>query len=523
MRTLIGGGAPWYEESERYSALLGRTLPGLDRPPGRRAGHAARRGGRAVVAAPARYRDRRRAGAAAGRRAPARAGAMTFTPDEVDPALRRPRRARRGRARAGRWWLGRPRRCGAARPDRRRGARRARRRPRSCARSCWPARTSGRSCRAGSRRRSARCRRRSAESRWPRCAGGGRGRRRGAAGAVGVAAGGRYRDREPVARDGYRLAVPRRRRRAGRGAGAAGAEPRPGRRRAPRQLHPRRRRASPPCAATPAGCSAAVRRDRPRGRAAARRAQPRPPAPARPPVDVGGTHAARHRRRRPGDHRVVHPRPAQRRRSCPCGRHDRRGTPAARATACSTASSATAPRVLGTPGPAGTTPEPRRRRPPDRPGRGRRRCGWWSTPPARPTAAVASLPRAPRLTPMEQVLPPGTRAILDWPVAFLFPCLTPEPLPLGTAGLPRGGSRRPRTTRRRDITYAPGFGGPFAAPRLLVTQRRMPTYLARRPTRDARPALPLGADRPLRTPEPVVTPRTVPGWHQHGARRLTEH
>ena len=36
---------------------------------------------------------------------------------------------------------------------------------------------------------------------------------------------------------------------------------------------------------------------------------------------------------------------------------------------------------------------------------------------------------------MTQVLPRGTRAILDWPVAFVFPCLTPEPLPPGTAGL----------------------------------------------------------------------------------------
>ena len=38
---------------------------------------------------------------------------------------------------------------------------------------------------------------------------------------------------------------------------------------------------------------------------------------------------------------------------------------------------------------------------------------------------------------MTQVLPRGTRAILDWPVAFVFPCLTPEPLPPGTASLPR--------------------------------------------------------------------------------------
>ena len=52
VRSLIGGGAPWYGEAERYYYLLARRLPGLDRPPGRGAGHAARRGGRAAGGAP---------------------------------------------------------------------------------------------------------------------------------------------------------------------------------------------------------------------------------------------------------------------------------------------------------------------------------------------------------------------------------------------------------------------------------------------------------------------------------------
>lgn len=99
------------------------------------------------------------------------------------------------------------------------------------------------------------------------------------------------------------------------------------------------------------------------------------------------------------------------------------------------------------------------------------------------TAAV-SLPRAPVLTPMTDVLPRGTRAILDWPVAFVFPCLTPEPLPPGTAALAQWRVAPPADDPSAAITYTPGLGGPFAGPRLLVTQRRMPTYLRGDPTRD---------------------------------------
>jgi hypothetical protein len=134
--------------------------------------------------------------------------------------------------------------------------------------------------------------------------------------------------------------------------------------------------------------------------------------------------------------------------------------------------------------------------------------------------AVASLPRAPRLTPMSQLLPPGSSAILDWPVAFLFPCLTPEPLPLGTAGLAEWRVGAPSDDNGAYITYTPELGGPFAAPRLLVTQQRMTTYLTGDPLRE--PALlyrwvPIA---PLAEPEPVVADRIVPGWHHEGRARV---
>jgi arabinosyltransferase A/arabinosyltransferase B/arabinosyltransferase C len=126
--------------------------------------------------------------------------------------------------------------------------------------------------------------------------------------------------------------------------------------------------------------------------------------------------------------------------------------------------------------------------------------------PAVPDAgtAVASLPRAPVLTPMAQVLPRGTRAVLDWPVAFVFPCLTPASLPPGTAALPQWRVGPPADDPAADITYTPALGGPFAASRLLVTQRRMPTYARGDPTRDGPQLYRWDPVAPLRTLAPSV-------------------
>jgi arabinosyltransferase A/arabinosyltransferase B/arabinosyltransferase C len=118
--------------------------------------------------------------------------------------------------------------------------------------------------------------------------------------------------------------------------------------------------------------------------------------------------------------------------------------------------------------------------------------------------AAASLPRAPVLTPMTEVLPRGTRAILDWPVAFVFPCLVPEPLPLGTAALAQWRVAPPADDPSAAITYTPGLGGPFAGPRLLVTQRRMPTYLRGDPTRDPVQLYRWEPATPLRTLTPTA-------------------
>jgi arabinosyltransferase A/arabinosyltransferase B/arabinosyltransferase C len=134
--------------------------------------------------------------------------------------------------------------------------------------------------------------------------------------------------------------------------------------------------------------------------------------------------------------------------------------------------------------------------------------------------AVVSLPRVPRLTPMTEVLPPGTTAVLDWPGAFLFPCVHPAPLPDGTASLPQWRIGPPSGDTAAGITYAAGFGGPFTASRLLVTEQRMPTYLAGSPLRDAVQVYRWTPVQPLATPEPVVVERTVSGWHRDGHARV---
>jgi arabinosyltransferase A/arabinosyltransferase B/arabinosyltransferase C len=135
-------------------------------------------------------------------------------------------------------------------------------------------------------------------------------------------------------------------------------------------------------------------------------------------------------------------------------------------------------------------------------------------------ATVASLPRVPRLTPMSTLLPPGSTAILDWPVAFAFGCLQPAPLVNGSAGLPEWRVAPPTADPSAGITYSPTFGGPFAAPRLLVSEQRLPVYLdgepAREPVRLYRWVAPDG----ITTPAPTVTHRDVWGWHSEGRTQV---
>lgn len=135
-------------------------------------------------------------------------------------------------------------------------------------------------------------------------------------------------------------------------------------------------------------------------------------------------------------------------------------------------------------------------------------------------AALVTLPRAPRLTRMTDLLPAGSTAVLDWPVAFLFPCLAPEPVRDGAAGLATWRVAPPAEDDSGAITYSPRFGGPFAAPRLLVTERSMATYLDGDPLRDAARVVRWDPAEPLVRSAPVVTSETVPGWARTGRARV---
>ncbi|MGH3910650.1 MAG: arabinosyltransferase domain-containing protein, partial [Pseudonocardiaceae bacterium] len=101
------------------------------------------------------------------------------------------------------------------------------------------------------------------------------------------------------------------------------------------------------------------------------------------------------------------------------------------------------------------------------------------------TAALTfSAPRSPRTTPMNEVVPPGTEAVVDWPVAFLYPCLTIAGTPEGTATLPRWRVGTPAADDSGGIVTAPHVGGPFATARALVRAEQLPVYLDGDPMRD---------------------------------------
>jgi hypothetical protein len=136
--------------------------------------------------------------------------------------------------------------------------------------------------------------------------------------------------------------------------------------------------------------------------------------------------------------------------------------------------------------------------------------------------ATVSMPRVPRLTPLVDVLPPGGTAILDWPVAFQFPCLHPAPLPLGTASRPLWRVAPPGVGEDAGITYRPSFGGPFAGPRLLVTEQRLATYLAGDPVREAAQLRRWVPAEPLRELVPTVVLRERAGWTSAGHARVPE-
>ena len=136
---------------------------------------------------------------------------------------------------------------------------------------------------------------------------------------------------------------------------------------------------------------------------------------------------------------------------------------------------------------------------------------------ATPDLPVAvSVPRVPRTVPFDDVVPPGSTALVDWPVAFAFGCLRPPPLTGGTAGVPPWRVTPPGLSDAGEIAVAPTTGGPFLTPRLLVEEVRLPVYLDGDPTRDAVGLARWVPKLPLETLSPQVGEETVAGWSRTG-------
>lgn len=127
-----------------------------------------------------------------------------------------------------------------------------------------------------------------------------------------------------------------------------------------------------------------------------------------------------------------------------------------------------------------------------------------------------SQPRSPRTQPMTQVLPPGTTAVVDWPVAFLYPCLRIAGTPDGLAELPSWRVGAPTYDASGEIVITPATGGSFVTARTLVQAQRLPVYLDTDPVRDVAT---LSRWQPLTafaTPALTRSSEVVGGWQRRG-------
>jgi hypothetical protein len=126
-----------------------------------------------------------------------------------------------------------------------------------------------------------------------------------------------------------------------------------------------------------------------------------------------------------------------------------------------------------------------------------------------------SVPRSPVLIPLAELLPRDTTVMLDWPIAFHYPCLRMPKLLDGTAELPRWRIATPAADDKSSvITYNPVTGGPFSTARMLVTEQRMPLYLVGDPVVDLGRLYRWVPVTGLTRPDLNRTSHTVHGWEQ---------
>jgi hypothetical protein len=123
-----------------------------------------------------------------------------------------------------------------------------------------------------------------------------------------------------------------------------------------------------------------------------------------------------------------------------------------------------------------------------------------------------SPPRAPVTTPLRDVVPADVPAIVDWPVAFVFPCQEHAVQALGLTDVPGWRIAAPLPNRAGDIITSAAVGGPYAPAALLVEEVEYPVYqdgaLFDRPVTLLRWV----PRQPLEAPARVVADQVVSGW-----------
>jgi hypothetical protein len=129
---------------------------------------------------------------------------------------------------------------------------------------------------------------------------------------------------------------------------------------------------------------------------------------------------------------------------------------------------------------------------------------------ARPLAFSA--PRAPVTSPFSEVVPADDPALVDWPVAFVFPCQAHAVQSLGLTDLPDWRIAAPLPNRAGDIITAAAVGGPYAPAALLVDEVEYPIYQEGAPLERPITLFRWVPRQPLEEPVVTVTDRVVSGW-----------
>jgi hypothetical protein len=97
------------------------------------------------------------------------------------------------------------------------------------------------------------------------------------------------------------------------------------------------------------------------------------------------------------------------------------------------------------------------------------------------TPLEVSAPRAPRVQPFQQVVPASRPELVDWPVAYVFPCQKLGVMADGRTDVPQWRIAAPLPSDAGDIIIAGFVGGPYTAAYSLVDQREVPVYQRNRP------------------------------------------